>query len=84
MYSTPYEGATGEVGDPSFEINPSAPEHSRLSGDPFVHCMSEIDAGLEVIRFWFPEAYDTKVVPLNYEILHSKIKGIGQSKIACD
>jgi len=69
MYTSHFEGATGEAGDPSEAVNPPAPKGSRVFGDPFVHYIEDSITGETLIRFWFPEKQDSRTLPIDFEVL---------------
>ncbi|MEM9214152.1 MAG: hypothetical protein AAGD25_07360 [Cyanobacteria bacterium P01_F01_bin.150] len=78
----PLEGATGEVGDPTIDVNPPAPKESRIGNDPFVHYISDIESGRNVIRFWFTSTEDSSpITELDYEILEPNIRWKGGRRL---
>src|SRR5690349_11276128 len=66
-----FVGTTAEAGNPDAERHPFAPASSRAAGDAFVHYIEQSKTQADVLRFWYPEAPDGRVMPVDYEILQT-------------
>lgn len=79
-----FEGATAEAGDPNTEQHPFPPPSSRAVGDAFVHFVYYAETEQDIIRFWFPEQPKAGLMPVDYEILQSRIITRNSESIVID
>ena len=77
-----FAGATAEAGDA--DRHPIPPPSSRAVGDSFIHYVEHSKTQQDVIRFWFPEKPDADVMPVDYEILQSRITAPNGDQIVVD
>lgn len=79
-----FAGATAEAGDPDADRHPFAPPSSRAVGDSFVHYVEHARTQQDIIRFWFPQKPESDVMPVDYEILQSRIAVPNGDQIVID
>lgn len=79
-----FAGSTAEAGQPDAKKNPFAPATSRIVGDSFVHYIEHTKSQQDIVRFWFPETPKGTVMPVDYEILQSKISGANGEQVVDD